>query len=361
MSTVRLVARVTVKSRCSPDGSVLAAFINSLVSDSHQEIYFRGWVDLFYEEKQAKPRILVITNFRVFTIRIAMLGRSVCLPVACVAWGLSAAAFASLQVRQQFPIRDLTSMTAQKDIAGKTKVRIRYHAAVCLTHACPCTRSCSWSLRVWARCRSTRRRRRTWSRSRSRSSSRSRYCACSLALLLVRAWQSCATLPGVALPETRRPVAPRFVRSATASRNSTLRTRPVASYSRSASAGRARSSRALSCRRTCSKISCRQVRACERAASVSQSLLLFAIPALNFLALSFCRARRAGRSARVLPRRVRLRRNCAGSLSTISANRCVAVFRSLLSSSLRHWRVVSIGSSPCHLLPFVGLARCLPF
>ena len=106
---------------CHESQCGLLAFINSLVSDSHQEIYYRGWVDLFYEEKKSKPRILVITNFRIFSIRIAMLGRSV-RAVCCFRHLVL-----TLQVRQQFPLRDLTLMTAQKDITEKIKVR-----AVCL-------------------------------------------------------------------------------------------------------------------------------------------------------------------------------------------------------------------------------------
>jgi len=67
------------------------AFINSLVSEGHQEVYFRGWVDLFYEDKKSKKRILVVSSFRVYTIKVNMLGRS---------------------LRQQFPIRDLTLLKA---------------------------------------------------------------------------------------------------------------------------------------------------------------------------------------------------------------------------------------------------------
>jgi hypothetical protein len=41
------------------------AFINSLVTDSHQEIYFRGWVDLFYQVAVAGYHI--ISSYRRMT------------------------------------------------------------------------------------------------------------------------------------------------------------------------------------------------------------------------------------------------------------------------------------------------------
>eukprot|EP00457_Paulinella_chromatophora_P001122 gb/GEZN01001124.1/.p1 GENE.gb/GEZN01001124.1/~~gb/GEZN01001124.1/.p1 ORF type:complete len:782 (-),score=148.50 gb/GEZN01001124.1/:667-3012(-) len=54
-------------------------------------IYFRDWVSLVYSSKDPKKRILVVTNFRVFTVKQAVVGKS---------------------VRQSFPILDLKRMTA---------------------------------------------------------------------------------------------------------------------------------------------------------------------------------------------------------------------------------------------------------
>jgi Ran GTPase-activating protein (RanGAP) involved in mRNA processing and transport len=55
-----------------------AEYVDSLVSDSHQEVYWRGWVVLYTKSNAAakKERILVITNFRLFTVKHGLLQRS---------------------------------------------------------------------------------------------------------------------------------------------------------------------------------------------------------------------------------------------------------------------------------------------
>jgi len=72
------------------------AYIAKLVSENHQDIYFQDWVKLYYQDKNPKKRILVITNFRLLTIKVNVLGMG-------------------RSVRQSFPILDLTRMHVAKD------------------------------------------------------------------------------------------------------------------------------------------------------------------------------------------------------------------------------------------------------
>ncbi len=54
-------------------------FIDSLIADSHQEVYFKGWADIVYKEgdNKLKPRLLVVSNFRLYIIKFGVVGRSV--------------------------------------------------------------------------------------------------------------------------------------------------------------------------------------------------------------------------------------------------------------------------------------------
>jgi len=50
-------------------------FIDSIIADSHQEVYFKGWLDITYLGNK-KQRLVVITNFRMYVIKTGLLGRS---------------------------------------------------------------------------------------------------------------------------------------------------------------------------------------------------------------------------------------------------------------------------------------------
>src|SRR4051794_19346606 len=52
-------------------------FIQEQIGDSHQDIYFKQWVNIRTDTESAKKRILVLSNFQIFTIKINLLGRSV--------------------------------------------------------------------------------------------------------------------------------------------------------------------------------------------------------------------------------------------------------------------------------------------
>jgi Ran GTPase-activating protein (RanGAP) involved in mRNA processing and transport len=52
-------------------------FIQEILGDSHHDIYFKQWVNIRTDSDSAKKRILVITNFQIFTIRINLLGRGI--------------------------------------------------------------------------------------------------------------------------------------------------------------------------------------------------------------------------------------------------------------------------------------------
>lgn len=69
-------------------------FINTLISESHQEVPFMGWADIIYTDKKRKPRLLVLTNFRLYLIKLGVMGRS---------------------VRQSFVFLHLKEMVSQRD------------------------------------------------------------------------------------------------------------------------------------------------------------------------------------------------------------------------------------------------------
>jgi Ran GTPase-activating protein (RanGAP) involved in mRNA processing and transport len=53
------------------------AFITTSLKNSLQKVYYRGWVTLTQADDKDKSRVLVITQFRVMTIRIGVLGRKI--------------------------------------------------------------------------------------------------------------------------------------------------------------------------------------------------------------------------------------------------------------------------------------------
>lgn len=72
------------------------AFIETFMADNNQEVYWQGWVVLYTKSNAAakKERILVVTNFRVFTVKHGVLKRS---------------------TRQSLSVLDLEEITIHKD------------------------------------------------------------------------------------------------------------------------------------------------------------------------------------------------------------------------------------------------------
>lgn len=65
------------KEESKPVDADTEAFIATTLKNSLQKVYFRGWVTLTQGDDKDKSRILVITQFRVMTIRIGVLGRKI--------------------------------------------------------------------------------------------------------------------------------------------------------------------------------------------------------------------------------------------------------------------------------------------
>jgi len=59
------------------DNDTIKFIEQTVLGDSHQEVYWKGWADIMYVDKKLKPRVLVISNFRLNVMKDTVMGHSI--------------------------------------------------------------------------------------------------------------------------------------------------------------------------------------------------------------------------------------------------------------------------------------------
>lgn len=72
------------------DPDTLRFIDQQLIGDTHQEVYYKGWADIEYVDKKLKPRLIVVSTFRLYVLKPGALG--------------------GLGIRQSFPLAHLRAV-----------------------------------------------------------------------------------------------------------------------------------------------------------------------------------------------------------------------------------------------------------